>query len=518
MSRRRRQTAADGKAPDGGAGSARSRPAARWVLLTAVVLGLIARGVSLWLAPQYAYLPDHLSNMGWATYAVAHGPWHIYDLPKGQPLVVQVYDPRAGRFVRQVRFNAHPCNYPPASVYLFWLEGLTWHALDHEVVSVKVPPRYARRMGLGPAVSSRLINTRVARLADALPGLVFDGLLAWGVAGLLAALGASRWRQTLAASLVLVAPPIFLDSALWNQADSWITCLLVWTLVMLLRRRMWWAGVLYGVALMTKPQAIIFVPVIAYVLVALRFGPGGTWRRVAEVWKSLRALGLTVAANAGPFMATDARAANNPHGAWRWLQRSYVETIGKPAYARTTLSAFNIWWFDLLSHEVPRNAAERDNAWSSQTPLGGLSKAAWGKLLLALGVLAALVIGGWRGRWEPVSWVQVAFLITLAAFVLPTSVHERYVYYCIPLAIALACCQRRWIPPLLGLLLVGTGEMLSYRWAAWPRDVGLGAAGPARPFSLLLAAIAVGSLVYGYLAAAWPGTGPGRGSAGGRRD
>ena len=58
-----------------------------------------------------------------------------------------------------------------------------------------------------------------------------------------------------------------------------------------------------------------------------------------------------------------------------------------------------------------------------------------------------------------------AYLITLAAFVLPTGVHERYIYYCIPLAIALAVHNRLWIAPLLALLIVGTAEMLSYKWA-----------------------------------------------------
>lgn len=481
------------------------------IVVAALVLGLAARGVALWLAPAYSYVPDHVSNMGWSTYAVEHGVWHIYDLPPRQPLVIIARDRRTGRVVRDPRtgkpryglqINAHPCNYPPASAYLFWLQGIVWHTLDPHVVALHLPRELQRRAGVAGVVRSRAVNTHASRFADAFPGLVFDLLLAWGVAALVGELGGERrrLRQALAFALTYVAPPVLLDSAFWNQADSWITCLLVWTLVLLIRRRLVAAGVVYGLALMTKPQAILLAPVLLYVLVAMRFGPAGSWRRALALWKAAAAAIVTVAVVAAPFMIADARAPSNPDGALRWFRRSYVETIGKPAYERTTLSAFNIWWFDLLAQGRPQSPAEMKTAWDTSRPLLGVRKALLGKLLLGLAIVLAWAFGGWRGGWTPTSWVACAMLVLLAAFALPTGVHERYIYYCIPFAIALAVCGKRWIAPAAALLLVGTFEMTSFRWAGYPTHLFAPGQPAARHFSLFLAALVVSSLLYGYLA------------------
>ncbi len=489
------------------AGGGRS---ATLIIVAALILGLAARGVALWLAPAYSYLPDHVSNMGWSTYAFEHGVWHIYDLPPHQPLVVVARDRRTGRVIRDprtgrprygIQFNAHPCNYPPASAYLFWLQGAIWHALDHDVVTLRPSPQFRRRYDTPAEIRSRAVNTHASRFADAFPGLVFDLLLAWGVAALVGQIGGrGRLRRALAFAITYVAPPMFLDSAFWNQADAWITCLLVWTLVMLLRRRLTWAGVLYGLALMTKPQAILLAPVLVYIFAAMALGPGGSWRRAAALWKSVAAAVVTVAVIAAPFMIADARSDTNPDGALRWFHRSYIETIGKPAYERTTLSAFNLWWLDLLAHGRPQTPADVRAAWDVNRTVLGLRKATAGKLLLGLAIVLAWSLGGWRRRWEPDSWVACAMLVLLAAFTLPTSVHERYVYYCIPFAIALAVSRPRWIVPLAALLLVGTFEMTSFRWASYPVRIFAPGEPLARNFSLLLALLTVASLLYGYVA------------------
>ena len=94
-----------------GGGGLPPRSALRWsLLLTGLLLALAARISALLIAPQDSYLPDHISNMGWSTYAFQHGPWRVYELPANQPLVVRVRDPRSGRVGETVRLNAHACN------------------------------------------------------------------------------------------------------------------------------------------------------------------------------------------------------------------------------------------------------------------------------------------------------------------------------------------------------------------------------------------------------------------------
>lgn len=471
----------------------------QWLLiLIALAVGIAARIVAVLIAPQTSYLPDHISNMGWSTYAVQHGPWRIYELPANQPLVVRMRDGRTGRVGETVGLNAHACNYPPLSIYLFWLQGAVWHALDNNPITQRPSPYIVRNFGVTDPVTSRVVDTRASRFADALPGIVFDFLLAWGVAGLVRALRPRRRSATLevlAFAITILAPPIFLDSSFWNQADSWITCLLVWCLVFLMRERLVVAGLLYGVALMTKPQAVLFAPVFVYVFFALRFMPGGTWRRALSLWKTAVTALVIVGFIAAPFMIADASREANVDGAFRWFQRSYLGTIGAERYQRTTLNAFNIWWLDLLAQGMPQERGDVGRFLDAGAPLLGRSKATVGKALLALGIVLAWVLSARKWRWTAQSWPVCTFVILLAAFVLPTSVHERYIYYCIPFLVALAVHERKWIVPLVVLLVVGTAEMTSFRWATEvfaPGSAGRNASG-------LLAVLTVLSLLYSYV-------------------
>jgi len=485
-----------------GGGELPPRSALRWsLLLTGLLLALAARISALLIAPQDSYLPDHISNMGWSTYAFQHGPWRVYELPANQPLVVRVGDPRSGRVGETVRLNAHACNYPPLSIYLFWLQGAVWHALDPREVTARPSPALVRRFGVRGPVTSRVVDTPASRFADALPGIICDFLLAWGVAALVGRLRPKAppgGRQLLAFFITLLAPPIFLDSAFWNQADSWVSCLLVWCLVFLLRERLPVAGLLYGAALMTKPQAILFAPVLLYIFAALRFMPGGSWRRALALWKAAAAALLVVALLAAPFVLHDARDPQNPDGALRWFKRSYLGTIGSARYNQTTLVAFNLWWLDLLAREAPAAPGELRRLLDADRPLLGVSKATFGKALLVLSIVLTWVLCARKWSFRSESWPVCAFLVLLAAFVLPTGVHERYVYYCLPFLIALAAHRPAWSPPLLALLLVGTFEMTSFRWVGlWSGEL-FRPGNAARPLSGVLAALTVLSLLYSY--------------------
>ncbi len=439
------------------------------VLIVALVLGLAVRAACIWLAPQTSYLPDHVSNMGWATYAVQHGPLALYDLPRGQPLVVRVRDPRSGKVGESVRQNAHPYNYPPLSAVIFWSSGLAWHALDRNEASIEVSVQIARQMGIRSPVVSRVIDTRASRLAGALPGIVFDLLLAWGVMALVRAVRPaprSRTAEACAFSLTLLAPPIFLDSSYWTQADAWVMAPLVWCLVCLLRGRCVRAGILYGAAFMIKPQAILLAPVLAYILASSWLARDGSLRRAAGVLVGGAAAALVIALIAAPFMGREASRRDGAGQPWRWFNASYGATVAGDMYQRTTLSAFNVWWLELLAQGPPTRERPAGKLLDDLATLGGMSKQAIGRMLLGGAILLSWLVCARRRRWTRESWLVCAFLITLAAFVLPTRAHERYIYYCIPFALALACVSRWWIPPALAVVVVGGFELVSFRWVS----------------------------------------------------
>lgn len=469
------------------------------IVSIAFVLGLAARGISLQYAPQYSYAPDHADFMAWSLEAYRNGPTNIYarENARQHPWLINYRFVRPdGRAFDMPYRIPHACNYPPLSSYVFWAQGWLWTHLADDV-ELRVPRQLAPRLGVRPgtSVTSPLANTATARFVGALPSVLFDFLLAWGVGALVAALrGRRRWGTAEAAAflIALLAPPIFLESAFWNQVDSWLAAPLVWCMVLLLRERFTLAGVVYGLALLLKPQAILLGPVLVFVFLGLRFGAGGSWRRAAKlVWMGVVALivaGLVSLPHTLAGQRIPADRLPEADRAWHsllWFKRAYVDTVVGDIYPRVTLNAFNIWWLDWLAWGGDRAALD------SRAKALGLTKDTLGKLLLGIGV----VLGGWlcarKWGWAPESWVAYAFVVMLCAFVLPTRVHERYIYLCIPFVIALAVHRRVWIAPLVALLFVGTCEMTSFRWAAKPDTRGL---------SVLLSLLSIAALLYSFIA------------------
>ena len=438
---------------------------ARTLLVAGIGLGLVLRLAALWAAPRFGYRPDHLDSMAWSTWAATHGADTIYDMePELVPLREVATDPHTQRPANYLVFAPHACNYPPFGAWLFWVKGVLWHALDADVRTIPAPPALVaplERRGLPTTLQLRTVNTPLARAVDALPSFAFDVALALGVMELVRLLRRARSEDVAAAAgfaLVFASPVVILDAALWGQSDSWIASMLVWCLVWWLQERWVAAGAAYGLALVTKPQAILFAPVLAYAALALRYRRGGSWTRVSAALRAIPAALLVVAAVAAPFMLHDARSGA---GQWRWFERSYLGTIGADEYAYTTLNAFNLWWLDLVAQRPS------DESWwrllDSHAPsLIGLSKDAAGALLLVLAVGGGAAGCARRLRWGATSCVTFAFVVLLSTFLLPTRVHERYVYYCIPFVTALAVDRRAWRLVWVAMSVVGTAEMLSY--------------------------------------------------------
>lgn len=472
-------------------------------LLFAVVVGLAVRGLAVWLAPQHAFLYDHIDYMVWSEWAVEHGPTRLYDLPEHELVNVR-FPPSDAASAGITPYPGHnPCDYPPLSGYIFWMQGLLWHVTDREVLTLPVGPdldRYAEFHG--KSATSRVVNTVPARAVNAAVPILADLLLAWGVLRLVGVLrkAARVGRPELAAfTITWLAPPVFLNSAFWTQMDSCVTCLLVWCVYLLASGRFGWSGLCYGAALMVKAQAILLAPVFVFVFIALRFRRGGSWRRAAQLWKTLAATVVIVAALAAPYAIAGR---GHPQGGWlRWCERSFVAPIRRQ-YPYTTIKALNVWWLDfLLQKQAPR-------ALNPASPtLGGVSKQTAGQIALTLAIVISAGLSAWRWRWATQAWIAFAFLVLLGAFVWPTRVHERYFYYCLPFLIAMAFVYRRWIPVLVALLVVGTFEVTWFLWLA-PPSAAPDAPAQSRPaavWSLLLALLTLASFVYAWLALLpWP--------------
>lgn len=438
--------------------AARRRPSGPVaVIVVAAIVGLILRSYAISVAPLNSYKPDHRDNMTWSDYAWRNGPLKIYDLPRLTPLLERG-DLGSGTTGVGITLLPHACNYPPLSAFIFWLQGALWHALDRDVQTVPLAPETASQLGVQQVVG-RVLETPAARITQAVPSILFDIPLAFGVAALVATLRRTQrwhWPEALAFAITFLAPPVILDSAFWNQTDSWITAPLVWAVWALVTGRLTLAGVFWGIALLIKPQGILLAPIVAYFALAALLQSGGGLRSAFKLWKVFVACVLAILAITLPFMIHDARHADGP---FHWFKRSYVATIGAEDYKLTTLNAFNVWWLHWMAQDASPNALD-----AGRVSLG-IERAKLGKLLLAAGILLCGGLCGRFNRWSNESLVPLTATIFLAAFLLPTSVHERYIYYCIPFFIAMAVLRPAlWGPPLVVLLTVGTAELLAFRW------------------------------------------------------
>jgi len=508
--------------------------------LVAVLLGLLARGASLSRAPRYSYTWDHIDFLAWSAYASAHGATEIYAFDNHDQAVAYLVQNKLGQPVPALMGVPHTCNYPPLSTWVFAAQGWLWRLLQSELTDDELKPLVGGRVPEPHLVSRRLLNTHTARFVGALPSILCDFLLAWGVARLVRALRTSRslddsrdtrpsWQhvpggpraerkaapqssatlhETAAFALVLLAPPIVLDSSFWNQADAWVAAPLVWCLYFVLQRRFIAAGLIFGLALLIKPQALLLMPVFLFASLALRFMPGGGWKDMLGPVKLGVVAAVVALAVALPHSLATSKLAPRPgEQGWHnllWFKRSYLQTAFGDLYPRVTLNAFNIWWFSYAAPTASRASGrltEREwlDAIDPKQPafrLGHLmvTRDAFGNLLLAASVVLTWILCARKLRWGPEGWVACAFLVMLAVFLLPTRVHERYIYFCLPFLIALAVYRRVWLTPLTILVLVGTFEMTSFRWV----DSHNLADEATRTFANVLAMLAVVALAWSY--------------------
>jgi Gpi18-like mannosyltransferase len=245
------------------------------------------------------------------------------------------------------------------------------------------------------------------------PGLVVAAKLPEVIASLAlaATIGLVVWRRSGAALLAALAtaayalnPGVVYVSAFWTQAEALWVLPVALGLIALERGRFVLAWVAFAAAVLTKPQAAAFVPLL---LVATgRDTPRSTW-----LTGPAAAFGLVAAASA-PWWLTG-------HGAD--VAQVYLGLSGADAWVSG--SAYNLWYLWLLgsTHQVPADSPF----------LAGLTYQHVGWLLFA--VLLAWVV--WRSsrRQTAPSLYLAAATLWLGLAVLLTQTHERYFHPVLPL-------------------------------------------------------------------------------------
>jgi 4-amino-4-deoxy-L-arabinose transferase-like glycosyltransferase len=387
----------------------------------AVPLGiLLALGLALRLIIAYVLLPgsgfkvDVNSFNGWAVELARNGPFGIYD----RPIFI---------------------DYTPGYLYVLWALGLV-----------------AQLFGGPGAAPGALLK---------LPPILADLGLAVAVFLLATDLGARRRPALVAAAVVLFVPVTWFDSAIWSQVDS------VGTLVLLLAVRELWQGrderatLLTTVAAIIKPQFGILIPLAAVLILRRNLvtrPPGHGPRRLL----STTLVGLATAQLLClPFGLTIVG-----------LLRQILDTAA--GYPWLTVNAFNPW---ALVTQGGSGLAQSGTWIRDVTQAGadggpgflvfGIPAIAVGTGLL-LAMIAFLAATIWR-RDDRRTLLVALTVIAIAFFVLPTRVHERYLFPFFALGAVLLAVSPRWAGVYAVLAVANTANLYGILTEPFYENLGL---------------------------------------------
>lgn len=339
-----------------------------------ILLALLAAKVLV--APHFQYRIDIGAYSAWAMKLAAEGPARFY---------------APGYFA----------DYPPGYMYVLWWIGLA-----------------ARRLALGTAGFVTLLK---------LPALLADLAVARMIFRKLRPTGARlAWTGALAFA---ANPALVLDSAVWGQTDSVLALLVLVAFLAQGEGLFEVAWVFAALAVLTKPQALLLVPLLV-------LWPVG-W------WSGGRAIAALLAALATVFVVADPFRGDRP---WRWLIELYGGTAGY--YSETAVNAMNL---PALLFGMRRPDA---------TVVLGLSAQTWGWIIG--GAVGIAFLAAYLRR--PTRWAYTSLFAsaTLVAFLCLTRMHERYLYPFFPFAALLG--MRGPIGILYGLLsaLFFANELVVY--------------------------------------------------------
>jgi dolichyl-phosphate-mannose-protein mannosyltransferase len=339
-----------------------------WKLAVLIAGGILVRGALA--ATTKGYGPDIGTFSAWAAHA-ADG-------------LTSFYSP--GYFA----------DYPPGYIYVLWLVG-----------------KLRLLLGLD-------FDTPAFLLLLKLPAILADSATVW----LLYRLAKRHWSNNAAvavAALYAFNPAVILNSAVWGQVDGVLT-LFILLGVLFLERRPALSAASFAMALLIKPQALIFAP-----LPILWFADRLLRRKQHAAADLLLFSGTAIATfclGIFPFSINE-----NPG----WIFAKYGATLASYPYA--TLNAFNLF------------ALTGGNFVPVDERLLFLPYALWGYVFIALIVICA-ALAALKGK-DPSRFWYVPLFLSVSVFILSAKMHERYLFPALALALGFSIKSRdRW-----GLLL-----------------------------------------------------------------
>jgi len=387
--------------------SPRSAGAAVSGIAILLVVGLLLRlFLAYILLPGSGFATDIATFTAWASQLGQSGPGDFYA-------------------------TAGFADYPPGYLYVLWLLGVLGHILAP--------------LAGGDAGSAITALIKI-------PAIVCDVAIGYVLYRIV-----KTWRgehpdanrlALIAAALYLFNPVTWYDSAIWGQVDSVGTLVTLLAVVALIRGNSEGASVLAVLAALVKPQfGIVALPIVGIVLLRRHlFAPDSIPHNPVLVPARLR----------GWFV--------DERGFWRLVSSAvaallvlvvllvpfsldipgFVQLIVKTAggYQYLSVNAYNPWALIGAGGQTPLAFG---GGWSpDNVPLiGPLSGVLIGGLLLVAGFGLAALRLAWRDDRRSI--IVVTLLLALGFFILPTRVHERYMFPIFAFLPIVAVVDKRWL-------------------------------------------------------------------------
>jgi hypothetical protein len=316
-----------------------------------------------------------------------------------------------------------------------------------------------------------------------LPPIAADIALGYLVWSMVRELGGSERSARIGAALVLFNPVTWFDSVVWGQVDSFGVVFLLLALRELWRDRPERASILAAVAALIKPQLGILIPIVAIVVIRRALWPKGSYgtdqapeqRSSTTSWEQrirgpIRIVTSGGAAVLTAFLACLPFGLSFPFG----LIAQIFKTAG--GYPYLSVNAFNPW--AVLVHRTPEGVEQSvalTRSWVCDSTIvpTGPTEFRIGPLVIpelgSPGSDLACPDGAMSGAFPAVVIGAVLFLIAaiivcsivarrpdrltmtiglavlaMAFFVLPTRVHERYLFPLAAVAAIPAAASIRW--------------------------------------------------------------------------
>ena len=265
--------------------------------------------------------------------------------------------------------------YPPGYIYLLYVIGWLRHVFS-------IP-----------------WDSATSDILTKMPSILTD----MGMGFLIYRAASEKFRETGAAFLsavYLFCPAIFLDSVVWGQTDSVYVVFVAWMFYLIAKKKLIPSYFLFALAILLKPQAMMFAPVLIYGIIDHVFLEDFNWKKFGIN------LGLGLVAILCMVIAV------LPYGLQKVISL-YTNTVGSFEYA--SVNAYNFWTL------CGKN-------WIGQSEVKlGLTYQTWGTIFILLIIIATAVVN-FRCKKTPAKYSYIGGILIIGVFMFSVRMHERYMY------------------------------------------------------------------------------------------